>query len=43
VENPRSAETMVEEFGVDTSGAREKLGWERKESVRRSISRLLQE
>jgi UDP-glucose 4-epimerase len=43
VENPRSAETMVEEFGVDTSGAHEELGWEGKERVRRSISRLLQE
>ncbi|TKX47753.1 NAD(P)-dependent oxidoreductase [Halorubrum sp. SD690R] len=43
VENPRSAETMVEEFGVDTSGAHEELGWERKENIRRSVSRLLQE
>jgi len=28
VENPRSAETMVEEFGVDISAAEERLGWE---------------
>ena len=33
VENPRSGETMVEEFGVDISGARDVLGWEVRESV----------
>ncbi|MDB2236981.1 NAD-dependent epimerase/dehydratase family protein [Halorubrum ezzemoulense] len=41
VENPRSDETMVEEFGVDVSAAREELGWGPKESVDQSISRLL--
>ena len=43
VENPRVAETMVEEFGVDISNAREKLGWKNKETVKRSILTLLQE
>ena len=33
VENPRSEETMVGEFGVDISGARGTLGWEVRESV----------
>lgn len=41
VENPRSAETMVEEFGVDITNAREELGWGCKESVQQSISQLL--
>ena len=33
VENPRSGEAMVEEFGVDISKARDVLGWEVRESV----------
>jgi UDP-glucose 4-epimerase len=33
VENPRSGETMVEEFSVDISAARETIGWEVRESV----------
>lgn len=33
VENPRSGETMAEEFGVDISAARDVLGWEVRESV----------
>lgn len=33
VENPRSGETMVEEFGVDISAARETIGWEVQESI----------
>lgn len=41
VENPRSDETMVEEFGVDISEARKTLGWEPAESVERSIQRLV--
>ena len=41
VENPRSAETMVEEFSVDISTAREVLGWDPVESVDESIRRLL--
>ena len=42
IENPRADETMVPEFGVDVSAAREKLGWKRTKNVRQSISRLLQ-
>jgi len=41
IENPRVGETMVQEFGVDVSAARKKLGWKRTKSVRQSISRLL--
>jgi UDP-glucose 4-epimerase len=41
VENPRAGETMVEEFGVDTSKAREQLGWEPRETVSESIRGLL--
>jgi len=41
VENPRGAETMVEEFGVDISAARETLGWSPEESVEASVRRLL--
>jgi len=43
VENPRSGETMVEEFGVDISAAGERLGWEPSESVAESVRRLLSE
>jgi UDP-glucose 4-epimerase len=42
VENPRVDETMVEEFGVDISAAREELGWKGMETVEQSISKLLQ-
>ena len=41
VENPRSGETMVEEFGVDISAASEKLEWDPRESVGESVRRLL--
>jgi UDP-glucose 4-epimerase len=41
VENPRSAETLVEEFAVDTSRAREELGWEPTHTVEESIRELL--
>ena len=41
VENPRSAETMVEEFGVDISAAGERLGWAPSESVNESVRHLL--
>jgi UDP-glucose 4-epimerase len=41
VENPRSGETMVKEFSVDISTAREVLGWDPLESVDESIRRLL--
>jgi nucleoside-diphosphate-sugar epimerase len=41
VENPRSGETLVDTFEVDTTAAREHLGWEPEESVRASIRGLL--
>jgi UDP-glucose 4-epimerase len=41
VENPRDGETMVEEFGVDTSAARKRLGWLPEEEVEESIRQLL--
>jgi UDP-glucose 4-epimerase len=41
VENPRSAETLVEDFAVDTSRAREELGWEPTHTVEESIRELL--
>ncbi|WP_247010106.1 NAD-dependent epimerase/dehydratase family protein [Halorientalis litorea] len=41
VENPRAAETLVDEFGVDTSRAAEKLGWEPRESVEQTVRELL--
>lgn len=41
VENPRSAETMVEQFSVDISAAYDQLGWEPTESVHESVRRLL--
>ena len=37
VENPRSGETMVEDFGVDISAAGERLGWIPEESVRGAV------
>jgi UDP-glucose 4-epimerase len=43
VENPRSAETLVEEFGVETRVIEDVLGWEPKESVEASIHELLRE
>ena len=43
VENPRSAETMVESFGVETSATKRELGWEPTESVRASVRKLLAE
>ncbi|WP_246984389.1 NAD-dependent epimerase/dehydratase family protein [Halorientalis marina] len=41
IENPRSGETLVDTFEVDTTAAREHLGWEPEESVRASIRGLL--
>jgi nucleoside-diphosphate-sugar epimerase len=43
VENPREGETLVEEFGVDTTRIREELGWEPRESVEATIRELLRE
>ena len=41
VENPRSDETMVKEFGVDISAAKAALGWEPAESIRDSVRQLV--
>jgi UDP-glucose 4-epimerase len=41
VENPRSAETLVEEFGVETSVIEDVLGWTPEESAEASIRSLL--
>ena len=38
VENPRAGdETLVSEFGVDTSAARERLGWEVRHSIEETV------
>ena len=42
VENPRE-ETLVDQFAVDTTAARETLGWEPDHSVEESVRRLLRE
>ncbi|MGM0718396.1 MAG: NAD-dependent epimerase/dehydratase family protein [Halobacteriota archaeon] len=42
VENPRDAETMVKEFGVDISAVRETLNWEIQEQVDDSVQMLMQ-
>jgi UDP-glucose 4-epimerase len=41
VDNPRSGETLVEDFTVDTTKARERLGWEPEHTVEESIRGLL--
>jgi UDP-glucose 4-epimerase len=41
VENPRSSETMVDEFEVDISVAGKRMSWEPTEGVAESIHRLL--
>ena len=43
VENPRSGETMVEEFAVDLSAARERLGWELNEHVEQTVREAIVE
>jgi len=42
IENPRSGETMVEEFSVDASKADEILGWKPVESIEDSVRRLFE-
>ena len=37
VENPRSAETLVDEFTVDTTRAREELGWQPTRTVEETV------
>ncbi|MFB6191943.1 MAG: NAD-dependent epimerase/dehydratase family protein [Haloarculaceae archaeon] len=41
VENPRGNETLVGEFGVDTSRTREELGWEPERGVEETIRELV--
>jgi nucleoside-diphosphate-sugar epimerase len=41
VENPRSGETMVEQFSVDTAKTRSELGWEPTRTIEDSIRNLL--
>jgi UDP-glucose 4-epimerase len=41
VENPRGDETLVEEFAVDTSAARDRLGWEPTHDVESTVRELL--
>ena len=41
VENPRSGETMVEQFSVDTSKTHEELGWEPTRSVETTIQQQI--
>jgi UDP-glucose 4-epimerase len=43
VENPRAAETLVDNFEIDTSGAREELGWEATRSIEGTIRDLVRE
>lgn len=42
VENPRSGETMVNDFTVDISRAESVLGWEPRETIEASVDRLLE-
>jgi UDP-glucose 4-epimerase len=41
VENPRSAETMVEEFSVNISQTKEEIGWVPRKKVPESVQQLL--
>src|SRR6056297_820483 len=41
VENPRGNETLVDTFDVSTEKARDRLGWEPRETVESSIRKLL--
>jgi len=41
VDNPRSGETLVEAFAVDTTRARDRLGWEPEHTVDASVRELL--
>ncbi|AOW80071.1 UDP-glucose 4-epimerase [Halodesulfurarchaeum formicicum] len=42
VENPRESESMVSEFGIDTSKAKRELGWEPELTIEASVRRLLE-
>jgi UDP-glucose 4-epimerase len=41
VDNPRSGETLVEEFTVDTTAARDRLGWQPTHTVEETIRKLI--
>jgi UDP-glucose 4-epimerase len=41
VENPRSSETLVGDFAVDTTKTHEELGWEVKHSIEESVRELI--
>jgi UDP-glucose 4-epimerase len=41
IENPRSGETLVDEFPVDTSKAHDTLGWEPNRTITDSVRKLL--
>jgi UDP-glucose 4-epimerase len=43
VENPRGNETLVSDFDVDWSNAREQLGWEPRRTVEETVEELLAE
>ncbi|WP_255197135.1 NAD-dependent epimerase/dehydratase family protein [Halorarius litoreus] len=43
VENPRSAETLVSEFGVDTSAIQRDLDWAPEQSIESTVRELLRE
>jgi len=43
IENPRSGETMVEEFAVDISAARDRLGWKLNERVEQTVRKAIVE
>jgi len=41
VENPRSSETLVEDFAVDTSAAADQLEWEARHTIAESVRELV--
>ena len=43
VANPRSAETTVDRFAVDTDRAREVLGWEATQTVHETVRRMVRD
>ena len=43
VENPRTAETLVDDFEIDTSRVRDELGWEATRSIEGTIRELVED
>ena len=41
VDSPRSGETLVEDFAVDTTKARDRLGWKSEHTIDASVRKLL--